>query len=111
MRLKFSFFLRALWCYIHKRFREIDLGTNNQFHEFFRSLSVELGRGRNKVTCLILNPGVVLTDLSRPYHKSVPKDHLLTADQAAEKLMQIIDKTSNNETGHFYDVDGTRLPF
>lgn len=76
-----------------------------------KSLSVELGRGKNKVTCLILNPGVVLTDLSRPYHKSVPKDHLLTPDQAAEKLMNIIDKSSNSETGHFYDVDGTRLPF
>merc|ERR1712088_200214 len=76
-----------------------------------KSLSAELGRGRNKVTCLILNPGVVLTDLSRPYHKSVPNDHLLTSDQSASKLLQIIDKTSNNETGHFYDVDGTKLPF
>ena len=88
---------------------------------------------------MILNPGVVLTDLSRPYHKSVPKDHLLTSgkkyfekkstvwnisllclydnfflyflDQSASKLMEIIDKTTNNETGHFYDVDGTKLPF
>lgn len=76
-----------------------------------KSLSAELGRGRNKVTCVILNPGVVLTDLSRPYHKSVPKDHLLTSDQSASKLMEIIDKTTNNETGHFYDVDGTKLPF
>jgi len=76
-----------------------------------KSLSAELGRGRNKVTCLILNSGVVLTDLSRPYHKSVPKDHLLTSDQSASKLMEIIDKTTNNETGHFYDVDGTKLPF
>ena len=32
-------------------------------------------------------------------------------DQSASKLMEIIDKTTNNETGHFYDVDGTKLPF
>ena len=76
-----------------------------------KSLSLELGRGKNKVTCLLLNPGVVETDLSRPYHKSVPKDHLLTADVAAEKLMNIIDRTSNKETGYFYDVDGTKLPW
>lgn len=76
-----------------------------------RSLSIELGRGKNKVTCLLLNPGVVETDLSRPYHKSVPKDHLLTADKAAQMLMNIIDRTSVKESGHFYDVDGTLLPF
>ena len=76
-----------------------------------KSLSVELGRGKNKVTCLLLNPGVVETDLSRPYHKSVPKDHLLSPDLAAEKLMHIIDKCGNKETGHFYDVDGSMLPF
>lgn len=76
-----------------------------------RSLSIELGRGKNKVTCLLLNPGVVETDLSRPYHKSVPKDHLLSADKAAQMLMSIMDRTSNKETGYFYDVDGKILPF
>ena len=70
-----------------------------------------LGRGKNKVTCILLNPGVVETELSRPYHKSVPKDHLLSADVAAAKLFKIIDSCSFKNTGSFYDVDGTRLPF
>jgi len=78
---------------------------------FLRSLSVELGRGKNKVVCLLLNPGVVETDLSRPYHKSVPKDHLLSAEKSAELLMSIIDRSSVKESGHFYDVDGVALPF
>ena len=61
-----------------------------------RSLMHELGRGKNKVTCLLLNPGVVETDLSRPYHKSVPKDHLFSPEQAAEKLFGIIDDCTIN---------------
>ncbi len=76
-----------------------------------KSLSIELGRGKNKVSCLLLNPGVVETDLSRPYHKSVPKDHLLSPDKAAQMLMSIIDRTTVKESGNFYDVDGTLLPF
>ena len=65
---------------------------------FFRSLSAELGRGRNKVTCVILNPGVVLTDLSRPYHKSVPKDHLLTSGK------KYFEKNQQHEIYLFYMI-------
>ena len=75
-----------------------------------RSLMHELGRGKNKVTCLLLNPGVVETDLSRPYHKSVPKDHLLSSEKAAEMLFNIMDRSTFKETGNFYDVDGSLLP-
>jgi len=75
-----------------------------------RSLMHELGRGKNKVTCLLLNPGVVETDLSRPYHKSVPKDHLLSSEEAAEMLFNIMDRCTFKETGNFYDVDGSLLP-
>ncbi|CAH1259165.1 Hypp2183 [Branchiostoma lanceolatum] len=34
-----------------------------------KNLSIELGRGRNKVICVSLHPGTVDTELSRPYHK------------------------------------------
>ena len=86
------------------RMEKCDLNMAN------RSLMHELGRGKNKVTCLLLNPGVVETDLSRPYHKSVPKDHLLSSEQAAEKLFNIMDRCTFKETGNFYDVDGSLLP-
>ena len=76
-----------------------------------RNLSIELGRGRRKVICLALHPGTVDTDLSRPYHKNVPKDKLFTAEYSVSRLMDIINAATVSKSGNFYSWDGSQLPF
>ncbi|XP_068183946.1 uncharacterized protein zgc:65997 isoform X1 [Antennarius striatus] len=76
-----------------------------------RNLSIELGRSRPKVVCVSLHPGTVNTDLSRQYHKNVPKDKLFDAEQSVSYLMSIIDTLNIEKTGKAYSWDGTELPW
>ncbi|CAL1577919.1 unnamed protein product [Knipowitschia caucasica] len=76
-----------------------------------KNLSIELGRARPKVLCVSLHPGTLNTDLSRPYHKNVPKDKLFTTEHSVNCLMHIIDTLDINRTGKAFNWDGTELPW
>lgn len=64
-----------------------------------------------QVVCVSLHPGTVNTDLSRPYHKNVPKDKLFDTQQSVNYLMSIIDELNIEKTGKAYSWDGTELPW
>ncbi|XP_013383167.1 uncharacterized protein LOC106153682 [Lingula anatina] len=76
-----------------------------------KNLSIELGRGKNKVICVVLHPGTVDTDLSRPYHKNVPEGKLFTVEYSVGCLLKIIDSLSYLDTGKYYSWDHKELPF
>ena len=76
-----------------------------------KNLSMELGRGRSKVICVCLHPGTVNTDLSRPYHKNVPKDKLFSTEYSVSCLMGIVDKLSMEDTGKYMAWDGQEIAF
>lgn len=64
-----------------------------------------------KVVCVSLHPGTVNTDLSRPYHRNVPKDKLFNTEQSVNYLMSIIDTLNIEKTGKAYSWDGKDLPW
>ncbi|KAL2083346.1 hypothetical protein ACEWY4_021119 [Coilia grayii] len=76
-----------------------------------KNLAIELGRGRPKVLCVSLHPGTLDTDLSRPYHRNVPKDKLFTTKHSVEHLMAIIDGLNIEKSGKAYAWDGSELPW
>lgn len=76
-----------------------------------RCLSIELGRGKNKVICLALHPGVLDTDLSRPYHKNMAKDHIMSAEKGAADLLSLLDGATLKDSGKFMDHTGWTIPW
>ncbi|KAM4033026.1 C-signal-like [Anomaloglossus baeobatrachus] len=76
-----------------------------------KCLSIELGRGKNKVVCVSLHPGTVETDLSSRYHKNVPKERLFSPERSVSYLMTIIDSLNMDRTGKFYAWNGSELPW
>ncbi len=76
-----------------------------------RNLSIELGRGHSKIVCVSLHPGTVNTDLSRPYHRNVPKDKLFSTEHSVQCLMNIIDTLNIDKTGKAYAWDSTEIPW
>ena len=74
-----------------------------------KNLSIELGRGKKKVTCIALHPGTVDTDLSRAYHKSVPK--LFSTEESVRMMLEVIDSLSIDDSGKLFTYDRTQLPF
>ncbi|KAL3863876.1 hypothetical protein ACJMK2_005603 [Sinanodonta woodiana] len=74
-----------------------------------RNLSIELGRGRNRVICVALHPGTVDTDLSRPYNTNIIK--LFSAEYSVNCLMAVIDSLKIEDSGQFLTYDRTQMPF
>jgi len=76
-----------------------------------KNLSIENGRGKHRVVCLCLHPGTTDTDLSRPYHKGVPKDKLFSTEYSVTKMMEIVDGASMEDSGRFIAWDGQDIIF
>ncbi|KAK3095662.1 hypothetical protein FSP39_017292 [Pinctada imbricata] len=74
-----------------------------------KNLSIELGRGKNKVICVSLHPGTVDTDLSRPYHKNVP--NLFSTEYSVNCLLSVIDSLTVADTGKFLTYDRTVMAY
>lgn len=66
---------------------------------------------RPQVVCVSLHPGTVNTDLSRPYHKNVPKEKLFSTEHSVTCLMNIVETLDIDKTGRAYSWDGTELPW
>lgn len=69
----------------------------------------ELASDFSQVVCVSLHPGTVNTDLSRPYHKNVPKENLFSTERSVNCLMSIIETLNIEKTGKAYNWDGTEL--
>ncbi|ESO85045.1 hypothetical protein LOTGIDRAFT_131045 [Lottia gigantea] len=74
-----------------------------------KNLSIELGRGKNKVICVSLHPGTVDTDLSKPYHKNVPK--LFTPEYSVDCLLKVIESLEIDDSGKFFTYDRTQMQY
>jgi NAD(P)-dependent dehydrogenase (short-subunit alcohol dehydrogenase family) len=101
-----------------------------------KSAAVELGQGGAPVICLLLHPGTVATDLSRPFNRNgahsaasglpcpaqspsprltlsspatVPAKMLFTAETAVRCLLHVIAKAGPEDSGKLLCWDGTTV--
>ncbi|MDP2192972.1 MAG: SDR family NAD(P)-dependent oxidoreductase [Alphaproteobacteria bacterium] len=71
--------------------------------------AIEIGR-RNKNAIIVgLHPGTVDTNLSRPFHKTIPIDQLLTPHQSVEKLLGVLASLTPNDSGKCFAWDGEEI--
>jgi NAD(P)-dependent dehydrogenase (short-subunit alcohol dehydrogenase family) len=78
-------------------------------NQFVHTAAIELARGKPDAICVAMHPGTVDTGLSENFAKTG-----LTVRQpfqAAEQLIDALDRLTPAESGGFYDYSGTRLPW
>ncbi|KAK1419296.1 hypothetical protein QVD17_28461 [Tagetes erecta] len=80
-------------------------------NQLTKCVAVELARKKDPVICILLHPGTVDTDLSRPFQKNVPKDKLFTKEFSVQKLLGIIDSSKRHDNGKFFAWDGKEIPW
>ncbi|PSC76608.1 putative oxidoreductase [Micractinium conductrix] len=78
-------------------------------NQLTKCMAVEFERRQQHVAAILLHPGTVDTDLSRPFQKNVPAEKLFTRERAIQQLLAIIDRTSMAENGRFYDWQGAEV--
>ncbi|KAH9794760.1 NAD(P)-binding Rossmann-fold superfamily protein [Citrus sinensis] len=80
-------------------------------NQLTKSVSVEFGRKKDPVICILLHPGTVDTDLSRPFQRNVPEGKLFTKEFSVQKLLNIINNVKSHDNGKFFAWDGQEIPW
>lgn len=73
---------------------------------FLKTASIEIARKRPQAICLALHPGTVETPLSAPF---AGDRTLLSANNAARLLLDVIDKADSDSSGSFFAYDGQEI--
>lgn len=76
--------------------------TKAALNAVIKSMAIDL-KPKN-ITALALHPGWVRTDMGGPNGE-------IEAHESVVRLFDIIDRASIEETGQFYDIDGTIIPW
>jgi NAD(P)-dependent dehydrogenase (short-subunit alcohol dehydrogenase family) len=80
-------------------------------HMLIRTAAVELARRNPMALCVALHPGTVDTGLSKPFQANVSGDRLFSPDEAAARLLSVLDRLVPEDSGQAFAWDGSRLPF
>lgn len=78
-------------------------------NQIVRTAAVELGRRRPEAVCAALHPGTVDTDLTAPFHKTGLT--VRTPAQAADRLLDVVDRMTPAHSGGFYDYAFEPIPW
>lgn len=80
-------------------------------NQLTKTMSVEFARKKDPLICLLLHPGTVDTDLSRPFQRNVPEDKLFSKEVSVQKLLSIINNAKSSDNGKFFAWDGSEIPW
>lgn len=78
---------------------------------FMRTVAIEYSRKSPKTIVVTLHPGTTDTKLSKPFQKNVPPEKLFSVDKTVSQLLTVIENLTQNDSGHFFSWDGSRLPW
>lgn len=84
--------------------------SKTALNQLTKTVSVELAK-KDNIACILLHPGTVDTDLSRPFQRNVAKDKLFTREFSVQKLLSIIDNVKKSDNGKFFAWDGQEIPW
>ncbi|CAL9090130.1 uncharacterized protein LOC135623667 [Musa acuminata AAA Group] len=85
--------------------------SKTALNQLTKTISVEFARKKDPIVCILLHPGTVDTDLSRPFQRNVPKGKLFTKEFSIQNLLSIIDNAKSSDNGKFFAWDGQEIPW
>ena len=74
-----------------------------------KTASIE-STGLNKNSVVVaLHPGTVDSKLSYPFQKSVKKEKIFSSEFSSQKLLNVLSKLKNNDSGKIFSWDGNEI--
>ena len=74
-----------------------------------KTAAIELTRSNKKASVVVIHPGTTQGDLSKPFASSITKDKYYTAEDSAQRVIDVANNLSSQQTGQFFNWDGTNL--
>jgi len=76
-----------------------------------KTAAIEVAR-TNKQACLaVVHPGTTQGPLSRPFSANVVPDKYYLPEQSAKRIIELMESLRPEQTGQFFNWDGSRLPW
>ncbi|PNX99051.1 short-chain dehydrogenase/reductase family protein, partial [Trifolium pratense] len=85
--------------------------SKTALNQLSKTISLEFARKKDPIITILLHPGTVDTDLSKPFQKNVPKEKLFTKEYSVHKLLHIINNVKSQDNGKFFAWDGQEIPW
>lgn len=85
--------------------------SKTALNQLTKTMAIECTRRKMNVSCIMLHPGTVDTDLSAPFQKNVVPEKLFTKERAVKQLLEIIDGTTTESNGKFFAWDKQEIPW
>lgn len=76
-----------------------------------KTASIELARSHKNSAVAVIHPGTTRGPLSQPYSSGIRQDKYYTPEQTAERILAINESITYQNTGSFYNWDGTIIPW
>ena len=74
-----------------------------------KNAAIETGRLNKKAIVVGLHPGTVDSNLSRPFKANIPDRQLFTPEYAVQKLLDVLDSLTPQQSGKFWGWDGHEI--
>ena len=74
-----------------------------------KNAAIEIGRKNKQAIIIGLHPGTVDSDLSKPFQGNVAEGKLFTPEYSAGKLLEVLEKMSEENTGKCFAWDGKEI--
>ncbi|XP_047333411.1 C-factor [Impatiens glandulifera] len=85
--------------------------SKTALNQLTKTVSVEFARKKDPIICILLHPGTVDTDLSKPFQRNVAEGKLFTKEFSVKKLLDIIEGAKKCDNGKFFAWDGQEIPW
>ncbi|XP_047182903.1 1-hydroxy-2-glutathionyl-2-methyl-3-butene dehydrogenase [Vigna umbellata] len=80
-------------------------------NQLSKTVSLEFARKKDPITCILLHPGTVDTDLSKPFQRNIPPDRIFSKEFSVQKLLSIINNVKSHDNSKFFAWDGQEIPW
>ena len=78
-------------------------------NQFIKTASIELAMKNKKAICVAVHPGTVTSNLSKPFQKTDLK--IQSPQESAKNILKVILNLNVQNTGGFYNWDGSKIPW
>ena len=83
--------------------------SKTALNQIIKNFSIEIKRTNKNAIFVGLRPGTVKSFLSKPFERNVKEDNLFTPEYSAEKLLQVINDLSTDDSGKFFAWNGEEI--
>jgi len=80
-------------------------------NSLIKTASIELRRSNENAALVAIHPGTTRGDLSAPFAKKIKPEKYYTPQQSAQRIKAIMESVEPEQTGSFFNWDGSIIPW